>query len=69
MTTNAQPASSLTASILNAIIFFDLSDFPLTFFEIYKWLWQPDRRYSLAEVDAALRDVVAAGTVMLIDGF
>lgn len=55
--------------MLNAIIFFDLADFPLTFFEIYKWLWQPDRHYPLAEVDAALRDAQATKTLLLVDGF
>lgn len=61
--------SPLQASILNAIIFFDLADFPLTFFEIYKWLWQPDRHYTLAEVESTLRDTVAAGVLISIDGF
>jgi len=61
--------AALTRSLLSTVAFFDLADFPLALFEVYKWLWQPDRHYTLIEVDRALHDAVVTKTLARVDGF
>lgn len=40
----------LKKSIVKAIVYFDIFDYPLTLVELHKWLYQPDKQYSLNEV-------------------
>lgn len=46
--------NELAKAIAGTIVYFDIFDYPLTLVEIWKWLYQPDRSYSLSEVQAAL---------------
>lgn len=48
--------SDLEQSILRTAAWFSLSQYPLTHFELWKWLLLPERAYSLAEVEAELRE-------------
>ncbi|MFH1405398.1 MAG: hypothetical protein ABIH21_04895 [Patescibacteria group bacterium] len=42
--------STLEKSILHTVCWFSVFGYPLTRFEIYKWLWKPDQKYSLVQV-------------------
>jgi hypothetical protein len=46
---------TLEKSILQTIIFFDLFDYPLTELEIWKFLYSPEKPYSLSEIKSYLR--------------
>lgn len=46
--------SSLEKSVLKTISYFDVFDHPLTLMEVYKWLYQPDQKYSLHQVSQVL---------------
>ena len=45
----------LEESIWQTICWFTLSDYPLTSFEVWKWLWCPKQKYTLEEVDNVLK--------------
>jgi hypothetical protein len=48
--------ASLSVAVLKTIAYFDLFGYPLTTFEVWKWLWQEDGQpASLTDVDDALR--------------
>lgn len=49
--------NNLETSIIKTLAYFDIFDYPLTAVEVYKWLYQPDHSYSLAEVLAALDSI------------
>ena len=40
----------LEQSILKTLCWFSVTDYPVTGFEIWKWLLEPDRAYELSEV-------------------
>ena len=46
--------NDLEQSILKSLAFFNIFKYPLTAMEIWKWLWQPRQKYTLAEVRQAL---------------
>ncbi|MBI4592023.1 hypothetical protein HY733_01080 [Candidatus Uhrbacteria bacterium] len=46
--------TDLEQSILRTILWFSLFSYPLTVFEIWKWLLKPERAYGLAEIYAIL---------------
>ncbi|MFA6255063.1 MAG: hypothetical protein WC675_03450 [Patescibacteria group bacterium] len=46
--------SDLEKAIIRTVAYFDIFDYPLTLVEIYKWLYQPSRPYSLFEISQAL---------------
>ena len=43
-------STSLEQSILKTLCWFSVTDYPVTGFEIWKWLLEPDRVYDLSEV-------------------
>ncbi|MFA5945664.1 MAG: hypothetical protein WC802_02020 [Patescibacteria group bacterium] len=45
---------SLERSIVRTVAYFSHFSYPLTSFEVWKWLLMPERKYSLAEVSLAL---------------
>ncbi|MFA6322834.1 MAG: hypothetical protein WCX71_05205 [Candidatus Buchananbacteria bacterium] len=46
--------NALEISILKTIAYFDIFNYPLTVFEIYKWLYREDRIYQLSEIQTAI---------------
>lgn len=50
--------TDLEKSILKTISYFDIFQYPLTSLEIYKWLFEPEKNYSLSEVISALDSLV-----------
>lgn len=50
----ADMLSALEQSILKTVAWFSLFETPVTVFEIWKWMLEPDRSYSLEETYAAL---------------
>ncbi|MDP2812520.1 MAG: hypothetical protein Q8O32_02405, partial [bacterium] len=46
--------SALEESIIKTLVFFDIFDYPLTNLELYKWLYRPDKQYSLLQIKLAL---------------
>ncbi len=46
----------LEQSIFRTITWFSLFEYPLTVFEVWKWLMEPDRVYDLAEVHAVVSE-------------
>lgn len=49
-----QEPTGLEQAILKTLLWFSVFSVPLTVFEIWKWLMEPDRPYSLAQVYSAL---------------
>lgn len=48
--------SNLDRAIGQTVAWFALQGYPMTVFEVWKWLLRPDRSYTLEQVDAALQD-------------
>jgi predicted nucleotidyltransferase len=46
--------ANLEKAIIRTLVFFDIFNYPLTLTEIWKWLYKPDKKYSLAEIRSAL---------------
>lgn len=42
--------NELKQAILKTIIYFDIFNYPLTLMEIWKWLYKPDKAYSLSDI-------------------
>jgi len=61
--------SDLQKSILNTIAYFHLFDFPLTGFEVYKYLWRASRKYGAREVDEALEELCQNKILGFNEGF
>src|SRR3989344_2100546 len=59
-------ASELEQAIYRTLAWFSLFDFPLTSYELWKWLWSPGRSYFLLEVQEAL---LTAPFVVSANGF
>lgn len=49
-----KPPTDLERSILRTILWFSLFQYPLTTFEIWKWMIEPERPYGLAEIYRSL---------------
>lgn len=49
-------SNELEKSIIKTLAFFDVFDYPLTNLEIFKWLYRPDKKYSLLQVEEALEN-------------
>lgn len=47
-------STQLEQSILRTVCWFSLFDYPLSLFEVWKWLLEPDRPYDLAQVARVL---------------
>lgn len=69
MNNNTSIDPGLRTAIADTVTFFDLANFPLTAFEIYKWLWSPEKKYLLGDVDTALRGMTQEGTLVAVDGW
>lgn len=50
--------TKLDQAIIKTVSWFSIFDYPLTTFEIWKWLYKPDRVYKLGEVYKALDESV-----------
>jgi hypothetical protein len=61
--------SSLEQSIFRTIAWFSLFETPVTVFEIWKWMLEPNRPYSLEEVYAALDGDWLRGRLAKQDGY
>ena len=61
--------SDLQKSILNTIAYFHLFDFPLTGFEVYKYLWSASQKYGAREVDEALEELCQNKILGFNEGF
>lgn len=48
--------NDLEESIFKTIAWFSIFEYPLTVFEIYKWLWSPDKNYKLSDVYSTLNE-------------
>lgn len=48
--------NDLEKSIIKTLAFFDVFNYPLTLSEIWKWLYMPDKKYSLRDVKHALEE-------------
>ncbi|MDP2586392.1 MAG: hypothetical protein Q8P32_01310 [Candidatus Komeilibacteria bacterium] len=59
--------NQLQQAIARTIVYFDIFDYPLTIVELWKWLYQPDRSYSLNEVQEALDNLT--DKIQTHDGF
>ncbi len=46
--------NDLDKSILKTLAFFDIFKYPLTDSEIFKWLYNPDKKYQLSDIRCAL---------------
>lgn len=46
--------TDLERSVLQTVLWFSVFSYPVTSFEVWKWLFQPGRNYSLAQVYAVL---------------
>ena len=60
---------TLDNSIRRVIAYFSLFDYPLTTFEVHKYLWQPDKHYSLLEVENELQYLVDNKILVFSEGF
>ncbi len=60
---------SLEKTILRTISYFNIFDFPLTGWEIWKNLWQPETNYSLNEVNFALDNLLNEKILGSNEGF
>jgi hypothetical protein len=60
---------ALAKSIDRTLQWFALFSYPLTDFEIWKWLYAPGVRASCAEVRSALKDETLQARVSFLDGF
>lgn len=56
-------------AILKTVVWFSLFEAPVTVFEIWKWMLEPDRAYSLEGVYAALEGEGLRGKLAGRDGF
>ncbi len=62
--------TNLNIAILKTIAFFDIFNYPLTATEIWKWLYKPNKAYSLVEVKEALASSqFLYGKLSAIEGF
>ncbi len=62
--------SNLNIAILKTIAFFDVFNYPLTATEIWKWLYKPNKAYSLIEIKEALaHSQFLHGKLSAIEGF
>jgi hypothetical protein len=61
--------SDLQKSILDTIAYFHLFNFPLTGFEVYKYLWRASRKYDVREVDEALEELCQNKILGFNEGF
>jgi len=62
--------SNLNIAILKTIAFFDVFNYPLTATEIWKWLYRPNKSYSLVEVKEALESSqFLHGKLSVVEGF
>lgn len=51
---NQVGATALELTIARTLAWFSLFDYPLTSFDLWKYLYQPDKKYSLIEVETVL---------------
>ena len=62
--------SQIEQSILKTLAFFDIFNYPLTTEEIWKWLYRPGAKVSLADIKAVLADSdFLRDKISLIEGF
>jgi len=61
--------SDIQKSIRGTIVYFDIFEYPLTSFEIYKYLWRPEQRFTLAQVNKELKKMVDEKILVLREGF
>ncbi len=63
-------SSELDRAIVRTLCWFAVFEYPLTIFELWKWLWSPGRTYTFAEVHEALeKDAWLRERVDAQDGF
>lgn len=60
---------ALQRTILLTLAYFDTFDYPLTLVEIHRWLWKPDGKYNIQEVDINLRHLLYKQKIFTQDGF
>jgi len=61
--------NDLEQSILKTLAFFDLFCYPLTSWEIFKWLYQPTKQSTYNEVLTGLLDLKNSGRLEELNGF
>ncbi|MAF14099.1 MAG: hypothetical protein CMI53_04390 [Parcubacteria group bacterium] len=61
--------SNLEKAILRVLAFFDIFDYPLTLVEIHKWLYLPDKPYSLYDINQALESDNLTNRISVKKGF
>jgi hypothetical protein len=66
----------LRAAIISTLAYFDLFDYPPTRAEVWRWLFAPDpkykiqdTKYTIADVDSSITELVSAGTLKEENGF
>lgn len=62
-------SDAVETSILKTIAYFDIFDFPLTEWEVYKNLWQPEQSVSFSDVRTALAQMVEKEKIGTREGF
>jgi hypothetical protein len=63
------PFTEVEKCIVQTIIYFNIFDFPLTSWEVYKNLWQPEGKYTFREVTTTLDNLVKKKTLGINEGF
>ena len=62
--------SALDRAIMRTLCWFAIFEYPLSVFELWKWLWSPGRAYSLEEIEVAVENHAwLAERMERVDGF
>ncbi len=63
------PLSPLEKCILNSLAYFHIFNFPLTSWEVYKYLWQPTESYNFIQIIEALENLYTNKILGYNEGF